>query len=151
MLLDGIDHIAILTNDTKRLCDWYGEIFGAVVEGETGEGEGVQLTFLRVGPHTEFNIFEIDGNDEAARQTPMFGRGRIDHIGLRASSLEDFELVRDRLMACGAADDFVTDFGSILSLFFRDPDGLEGEVCVPNPDAKPGVSNPPGTRAARYS
>jgi catechol 2,3-dioxygenase-like lactoylglutathione lyase family enzyme len=151
MLLDGIDHIAILTKDTKRLCDWYGEIFGAVVEGESGEGEGVKLTFLRVGPHTEFNIFEIDGNDEAARQTPMFGRGRIDHIGLRASSLEDFELIRDRLMACGAADDFVTDFGSILSLFFRDPDGLEGEVCVPNPDAKPGVSNPPGTRAARYS
>ena len=50
-----------------------------------------------------------------------------------------------------ASDGFVTDFGPILSLFFRDPDGLEGEVCVPNPDAKPGVSNPPGTPAARYS
>jgi len=151
MLLDGIDHVAILTNDTKRLCDWYGEIFGAVVEGEDGEGEHLKLTFLRVGPQTEFNIFEIDGNDEAARQTPMFGRGRIDHIGLRASSLENFEVLRDRLMACGAADGFVTDFGPILSLFFRDPDGLEGEVCVANPDAKPGVINPPGTPAARYS
>ena len=75
----------------------------------------------------------------------------IDHIGLRASSLENFELLRDRLMACGAADGFVTDFGAILSLFFRDPDGLEGEVCVANPDAKPGVVNPPGTPAARYS
>lgn len=31
-----------------------------------------------------------------------------------------------------------------------DPDGLECEVCVENPDAVPGVSNPPGTRAARY-
>ena len=151
MLLDGIDHVAILTNDTKRLCDWYGEIFGAVVEGEHGEDEHLKLTFLRVGPQTEFNIFEVDGNEEAARQTPMFGRGRIDHIGLRASSLENFELLRDRLMACGAADGFVTDFGAILSLFFRDPDGLEGEVCVANPDAKPGVVNPPGTPAARYS
>src|SRR5438874_887222 len=151
MLLDGIDHVAILTNDTKRLCDWYGEIFGAVVEGEHGEDEHLKLTFLRVGPQTEFNIFEVDGNEEAARQTPMFGRGRIDHIGLRASSLENFELLRDRLMACGAADGFVTDFGAILSLFFRDPDGLEGEVCVANPDAKPGVVNPPGTPAARYA
>ena len=151
MLLDGIDHVAIITNDTKRLCDWYGEIFGAVVEGESGEHDPVKLTFLRVGPHTEFNIFEVAGNDEATRQTPMFGRGRIDHLGLRASSLENFEVIRDRLMACGAADDFVTDFGPILSLFFRDPDGLEGEVCVTNPDAKPGVSNPPGTPAARYS
>lgn len=54
-------------------------------------------------------------------------------------------------MARGAADDFVTDFGSMLSIFFRDPDGLECEVCVENPDAVPGVHHPPGTRAARYS
>jgi hypothetical protein len=35
-------------------------------------------------------------------------------------------------------------------LFFTDPDGLEGEVCVGNPDLIPGAANPPGTRAARY-
>ena len=39
----------------------------------------------------------------------------------------------------------------MLSLFFTDPDGLEGEVCVANPDAVPGVVNPPGTPAARYA
>ena len=38
----------------------------------------------------------------------------------------------------------------ILSLFFRDPDGLEAEVCVANPDAQPGVFNPPGTPSRRY-
>lgn len=48
-------------------------------------------------------------------------------------------------------DGFVTDFGRILSLFFRDPEGLEGEVCVPNPNAKPGVTNPPGTPAVGYA
>ena len=39
----------------------------------------------------------------------------------------------------------MTDFGPVLSVFFRDPDGLECEVCVTNPDAEPGVVNPPGT------
>ena len=53
-------------------------------------------------------------------------------------------------MARGATDGFVTDFGPILSLFFTDPDGLEGEVCVVNPDRQAGVVNPPGTPAARY-
>ena len=81
----------------------------------------------------------------------MFGRGRLDHIGLQASSLEAFAEIRRRLMARGAADDFVTDFGPVLSIFFVDPDGLEGEVLVPNPDAEPGVVNPPGTRAGRFS
>ena len=44
----------------------------------------------------------------------------------------------------------MTDFGQDLSLFFRDPDGLEGEVLVDNPDSLPAVHNPPGTPAVRY-
>ena len=80
----------------------------------------------------------------------MFGRGRIDHMALQASSLENFEELRRRLMERGAADDFVTDFGPILSVFWTDPDGLECELTVINPDAEPGVFHPPGTRAARY-
>jgi len=96
-------------------------------------------------------VFQIEGNTEADRQTPMFGRGRIDHLALQATSIEAFEVIRERLMARRAADDFVTDFGPILSIFFRDPDGLECEVCVENPDVVAGVHNPPGTRAARYS
>jgi len=82
---------------------------------------------------------------------PMFGRGRLDHMALQAASLEAFDEIRRRLMERGSTDGFVTDFGPILSLFFTDPDGLEAEVCVDNPDAQPGVFNPPGTPSARYS
>ena len=35
--------------------------------------------------------------------------------------------------------------------FFVDPDGLEGEVLVANPDADPDAFNPPGTRATRIT
>jgi catechol 2,3-dioxygenase-like lactoylglutathione lyase family enzyme len=151
MLLDGINHVAILTADTDRLVGFYGEVFDATVDGDVRPGEGMRLTFLKVGSAAELNVFELAGNGEAAKQTPMFGRGRIDHLGLQAASIEAFETIRGRLTARGASDGFVTDFGPILSLFFVDPDGLEGEVCVPNPDAQPGVMNPPGTPAARYS
>lgn len=149
MLLDGFNHVALLTSDTERFVRFYGEVFGAEVLGSQDSPIG-RLTFVRVGPSSEFNVFEVAGNTEAERQTPMFGRGRLDHFGLQASSIEDFEEIRRRLCDRGAADDFVTDFGPVLSLFFRDPDGLECEVCVQNPDAVPGVFNPPGTRAARY-
>ena len=80
----------------------------------------------------------------------MFGRGRLDHLALEATSIEAFDEIRERLLAREATDGFVTDFGHILSLFFRDPDGLEAEVCVQNPDAVPGVHNPPGTPSSRY-
>ena len=81
----------------------------------------------------------------------MFGRGRLDHLALQAASLESFDTIRERLRDRGAADDFVTDFGPMLSMFFRDPDGLECEVCVENPGYRTGVFHPPGTRALRYT
>ena len=150
MLLDGIDHVAVLTADTDRLLEFYGEVFGATVDGETRDGDELRLTRVKVGPHSELNVFEIAGNDEASRQVPMFGRGRLDHLALHAASIDAFETIRDRLIERGSSDGFVTDFGPVLSLFFRDPDGLEAEVCVTNPDAQPGVMNPPGTPARRY-
>ena len=150
MLLNGVNHVAIITKDANRLHVFYRDIFDADVTHEVDEAPGVRLSFVDIGPSTQLNVFEIDHNHEAEHQTPMFGRGRIDHLGLQAASHEAFDTIRQRLIEVGATDGFVTDFGPALSLFFRDPDGLEGEVCVTNPDAIAGVSNPPGTPAAGY-
>jgi len=153
VLLKGLNHVAVITNDAGRLNAFYQEVFDAEILRDGSEfpgGTGPRLSIIKIGDWSELNVFQIEGNSEADRQTPMFGRGRIDHLAVQAASIDAFEAIRDRLMARGAADDFVTDFGSMLSIFFRDPDGLECEVCVENPDAVPGVHNPPGTRAARY-
>lgn len=150
MLLNGVNHVAILTNDSARLHKFYEEVFDAPVTNDFAAGEDGRLSFIDIGPTHELNVFQIDGNTEAQKQKPMFGRGRIDHIGLLAASLDAFDTIRERLIARGANDGFVTDFGPILSLFFVDPDGLEGEVCVANPNAVPGKTNPPGTPAAGY-
>ena len=154
MLTIGLNHVATLTNDSHRLHAFYEEVFEAEVVRDAPEVEGedaVRLSMIRIGPYAELNVFQIEGNTEADRQVPMFGRGRIDRFALQAGSLEDFETIRRRLMDRGSCDAFVTDFGPVLSLFFHDPDGLEGEVCVVNPHAIPGVTHPPGTPALRYA
>jgi catechol 2,3-dioxygenase-like lactoylglutathione lyase family enzyme len=56
--------------------------------------------------------------------------GRIDHFGPQAASPGAFDIIRTRLMDEGASDGTITDFGSAHSVFFRDPDGLEGEVLL---------------------
>lgn len=150
MLLSGVNHVAILTNDTERLHAFYRDVFDATVFHDQTEREGVRLSLVDIGPTAKLNIFEVVGNTEAERQTPMFGRGCIDHIGLEAASQEAFDTIRERLIACGATDGFVTDFGAAISVFFRDPDGLEGEVCLHNPTARPEDVKPPGTPAAGY-
>lgn len=149
MLLGGINHVAVLTADTDRLLAFYDEVFEAPAE-TLQDQPGFRVTMVLLGPWAELNVFQIAGNEEHAKQVPMFARGRLDHLALQAESIDAFDEIRRRLLARDATDGFVTDFGHILSLFFRDPDGLECEVCVPNPDAVPGVHNPPGTPAVRY-
>jgi catechol 2,3-dioxygenase-like lactoylglutathione lyase family enzyme len=154
MLLKGLNHVAVITHDATRLIEFYTEVFDAEVLRDGAEfpgGKGPRLAIIKIGEWSELNVFQIEGNAEADRQTPMFGRGRLDHLALQAASIDAFDSIRERLRARGAADDFVTDFGPMLSIFFRDPDGLECEVCVENPDLQPGIHNPPGTRSLRYT
>lgn len=151
MLLQGIDHVATITNDGDRLKRFYVDVFGATIERDGPEFPGgPRMIIVNLAPGSELNVFEIEDNDQATRQTPMFGRGRIDHIGLHAADLDSFGEIRDRLIAAGAADRIVTEFGRKLSIFFRDPDQMEGEVLVANPDADPDDLRF-GTPSARFS
>jgi catechol 2,3-dioxygenase-like lactoylglutathione lyase family enzyme len=153
MLLSGINHVAVLTQDTERFHAFYRDVFGATVFADQTISEGDQqgrLSFVTIGPHTQFNVFELPDNPEAERHKPMFGRGPIDHIGLQAESQEAFDEIRRRLIERGSTDGFVTDFGVAISLFFIDPDGLEGEVVLDKPGTGPADMKPPGTPAAGY-
>ncbi|HUR76138.1 MAG TPA: VOC family protein [Sporichthya sp.] len=150
MLTTGFDHVAVLTADTDAFVQFFTEVVGAEVLGAPEMPPGMRLTIVRIGPDSEFNVFQIEGNDESTRQTPMGGRGRLDHLGLRAASLDDFRTVRQRLMDRGATDGFVTDFGPVLSCFFVGPDALEAEVCVANPHWDGKQFNPPGTPARLF-
>ncbi len=134
MLLNGVNHIAWISKDVARLGAFYTTVFDAVVGPTRDHGPGETMTTIDVGPSTQLNIFVIDGNTEADRQTPMWGRGRIDHIGFAAASEEAFETIRARLVESGASDGTVNRFGPVVrSVFFRDPDGLEGEVLLAPP------------------
>ena len=138
MLLEGIDHVATITNVGDRLKQFYIDVFDATLERDGPEFPGgPRMMIINIGPATELNVFEIEDNDQAAHQTPMFGRGRLDHIGLHAADFASFTAIRSRLIDAGASDGIVTEFGRKLSIFFRDPDQMECEVLVANPDADP--------------
>ena len=132
VLLDGINHVTVLTSDTDRLVEFYESVFDAT-HAVVQEEDGFRLTIVFLGGTSELNVFELAGNAEAERQVPMFGRGRLDHVGFSATDVDTFAEVRDRLIARGATDGFVTDFGHVLSVFFRDPDGLGPEACTLRP------------------
>ena len=70
---------------------FYREVFEAKVVNDERKAHGedtFRMSIVDIGDGTMLNVFDIKGNEEAARQVPMFGRGRIDHIGLRAKNME---------------------------------------------------------------
>jgi catechol 2,3-dioxygenase-like lactoylglutathione lyase family enzyme len=146
MLLDGVNHVALITEDTERFVQFYRDVFEATVSRVEQIGPG-RLTVVDIGPRNELNVFEVQELDAQTRGS-MFTHGPIDHIGLQAKDRAAFDEIRRRLMAKGATDGFVTDFGTALSVFFVDPDGLEGEVLLFLSRDNPG--HPPGTPAAGY-
>src|SRR3954451_21495491 len=71
MLLDGLNHVAVLTSDTDRLHAFYTEVFDAAVAHDDPQ-QKLRFSILHVGPHTEFNVFELHGNHTPPPQVPMF-------------------------------------------------------------------------------
>jgi len=132
-LLNGVNHIALLTADMDRFIRFYQEAFDAKVIRDNPNhagNPGERMVVMGLGGTSAFNVFQVPGNSQAGVQTPMHGRGRLDHFGLNAGSPEAFEEARQRLIRLGASDGAITDFGSQQSVFFRDPDGLEAEVLL---------------------
>lgn len=148
MLLDGVNHVALITEDTDRFVEFYESVFDATVSHRESIGPDT-LTMVDIGPRTELNVFEVHGDDAPdLGRGSMFSHGPIDHMGLQATDRNAFIEIRRRLVARGASDGFVTDFGRAHSVFFTDPDGLEGEVLLWL--SRDGDTHPPGTPASGY-
>ena len=71
---------------------------------------------------------EVPEGSHTAGSTTMMNRGHIDHLALEAPTPAALETLRQRLLACGASNGSVSDYGPILTVPFVDPDGMASEV-----------------------
>ena len=129
-LVDGISHVATVTEDLDRMVGFYQRVFDAEV-GEPMEEDGLRHQFVLLGDQVALHPFELSWKQPDQR-FEMFDRGRIDHFGVTVPSVEALLEVRDRLLAendgAGATDARIRDFGPLYSLHFVDPDGVHLEV-----------------------
>jgi catechol 2,3-dioxygenase-like lactoylglutathione lyase family enzyme len=132
-LVDGVHHIAFLTEDMDRLVDFYVRVFDAEKTLDMTE-EGFRHTFLRVGSNTVLHPFQLlEGAPLPAAPGTMFRRGRLDHFALLAPNEEAFRELRRRIEAEGAADGNVRDMKSLWIMGYFDPDGAPHEVILERP------------------
>jgi catechol 2,3-dioxygenase-like lactoylglutathione lyase family enzyme len=77
------------------------------------------------------NVFEVSPDEIIGDRGTQGGRGAIDHYGIAVPSRAVLDAVRDRLVSAGAEIGEIQRLGGEWSLFFRDPDGMDLEVCCP--------------------
>jgi catechol 2,3-dioxygenase-like lactoylglutathione lyase family enzyme len=128
----GFNHVATLTTDMARTVRFYEEAFGAVVTFEMErKGDHPKMTILDLGAGAALNVFESPADEIVGERRRQGGRGAIDHFALAVADKATLDEMRDRLLAAGADEvGDVQRLGGEWSLFFRDPDGMELEVCA---------------------
>ena len=128
----GFNHVATLTPDMDRTVRFYEEAFGAVVTFEMERaGDHPKMTILDLGAGAALNVFETTAEEIVGERRRQGGRGAIDHFALAVADKATLDEMHDRLVAAGADEvGDVQRLGDEWSLFFRDPDGMELEVCA---------------------
>jgi len=128
----GFNHVATQTTDLDRHAAWYGQVFGAEVTFTMEAApEHPRMFILDLGGGAALNVFEVPADDIIGDKTRQGGRGAIDHFGIAVESLAALEEVKQRLVDVGADIGEIQQLGDEWSLFFRDVDGMELEVCAP--------------------
>lgn len=131
-LTAGFNHVATLTPDLDRFQAWYQAVFGAttVFEMEASD-DHPRMAVMDVGAGAFLNVFEVPREAIVGEQRVIGARGAIDHFGLAVTDRAELDAVRTRLIDAGADTNEVQRLGAEWSLFFRDVDGMELEVCAP--------------------
>jgi catechol 2,3-dioxygenase-like lactoylglutathione lyase family enzyme len=129
----GFNHVATLTADMARTVKFYREAFDAEVTFEMeAKGDHPRMSILDLGGGAALNVFEVVPDDIIGERRRQGHRGAIDHYALAVNSRKELEEVMQRLVAAGADEvGEIQQLGHEWSLFFRDPDGMELEVCAP--------------------
>jgi catechol 2,3-dioxygenase-like lactoylglutathione lyase family enzyme len=126
----GFNHVATITPDLDRIVGFYTSAFGGRKTFEMDAREDhPRMAIVDLGGGACLNIFETTPDQIIGDRRRQGGRGPIDHFALAVDSLPTLEDVRDRLVAAGADIGEIQRLGEEWSLFFRDPDGMELEVC----------------------
>ncbi len=130
-LTTGFNHVATLCTDMDRTVRFYEEVFGATVTFEVERRDDHPwMKIVDLGGGAALNIFEVPAEEIIGERRRQGGRGAIDHFALAVASFADLEVVSARMAVAGAQEvGDIQRLGHEWSLFFRDPDGMELEVC----------------------
>ena len=125
MAISRLNHAVLYVRDADRSAAWYEEALGFRRLDLGARLKGA--AFLRADGSTndhDLGLFSVGD------QAPLPGRGAVGlyHLAWEVETLDQLEELSERLSRLGSLVG-ATDHGTTKSLYAKDPDGIEFEVC----------------------
>ena len=124
MQLQGINHLAFITDDMEITIRFYRDLLGMKLSAGIGH-DGYRHYFFQLGDGlTHVAFFEYDGATAMKRK---FAGNRtseplgFDHVSFTVESRESLFALKDRVEAAGIEVEGAVDHGLFWSIYFYDP------------------------------
>ena len=120
-----MNHAVLYVRDARRHQKFYTDVLGFETMIEDEGGRWVFMRAPKSENHHDIAFFTIGqgaGDSEAGQQTVG-----LYHVAWEVDNLAELAKMKDRLAEAGALHG-TSDHGNNMSLYAKDPDGLEFEV-----------------------
>jgi hypothetical protein len=132
--VEAVAQIVIHTGDLSRFRAFYEGLLGLphVITLRMARPPHLRYAVFAVGPQTAMRAIEVPGFEPAGDEaTTRSSRPRIDRFSLLVRDESVLHAVRDRLVAAGASSGEVAPSGPYLTVVYRNPDDVEGQIACP--------------------
>lgn len=124
MQLQGINHLAFITDDMQTTIRFYRDLLGMKLSAGIGH-DGYRHYFFQLGDGlTHVAFFEYDGATVMNRKFPGDRTSLplgFDHVSFTVESREVLFALKDRIEAAGIDVEGAVDHGLFWSIYFYDP------------------------------
>jgi catechol 2,3-dioxygenase-like lactoylglutathione lyase family enzyme len=124
MNLQGINHLAFITDDMVTTIRFYRDLLGMKLSAGIGH-DGYRHYFFQLGDGlTHVAFFEYDGATVMNRKFPGDRTDLplgFDHVSFTVASREELFALKDRIEAAGIEVEGAVDHGIFWSIYFYDP------------------------------
>lgn len=124
MKLQGINHLAFITDDMVPTIRFYRDLLGMKLSAGIGH-DGYRHYFFQLGDGlTHIAFFEYDGATVMKRKFPGNRSSEplgFDHLSFTVDSREALFALKDRIEAAGIEVEGAVDHGIFWSIYFFDP------------------------------
>ena len=124
MSLQGINHLAFITDDMITTIRFYRDLLGMKLSAGIGHDGYRHYFFQLEDGTTHIAFFEYEGATVMQRKFPGERTNLplgFDHVSFTVDSREELFALKDRLQAAGIEVEGAIDHGLLWSIYFFDP------------------------------